>query len=285
MMVEALEGLAVRPSGCYLDATFGGGGHSKGILAQLDAEGSLRGLDRDAGMIEQGELLAQQDSRLALCHGSFSQMADLFQPNSFDGILMDLGISSIQLDDEQRGFSFHAEAPLDMRMDQGQQVTAENWLAQATETQMEQVFKQYGNERHAQRIAEAIASSRDLSSVPLTAAGLSALIGRVKPGRDGRKHPATRVFQALRLVVNNEIEELQRGLELSEGLLKEGGRLVVIAFHSLEDSLVSRFIRQSSMLFSASSVQKPTFAEKRSNPRSRSALLRVAHKKMSGELL
>ena len=277
MAAEALRALAVHPDGRYLDATFGGGGHSRLLLQQLSQQGSLLALDRDPDAVRRGcDTLV--DKRLRLVHRRFSEMADTAPAHSMHGVFMDLGLSSIQLDDASRGFSFHAEAPLDMRMDTSCGDTAADWLERTSDERMAEAFRELSGERHAGAIATEIVKMRQISGVPATAADLAALICRVKPARDGRKHPATRVFQALRMIVNREMEELRLGLAAAVELLCEGGHLVVISFHSLEDSAVARFMRGCVDLKPLGRAQRPSQAEVARNPRARSALLRCAEK-------
>lgn len=272
---EVMDALAVEPSGTYLDATYGGGGHSARLLDALAADGRLIAMDQDATAI--GGSAHHTDSRLRLVHDSFSAMAAYTEPQSLHGVLMDLGISNLQLADDERGFSFHADGALDMRMnrDSAKTLTAVDWLEQADDEQMADAFVRYGGERHAASIAKEIVRQRAVSGVPDTASALSALICRIKPARDGRRHPATRVFQALRIVVNRELEELSLGLQVALSLLRIGGRLVVISFHSLEESTVMDFARAQGDRLQVRRALRPQAAEKRRNPQARSALLRT----------
>ena len=273
MVAEVLRALDVRPAGRYLDATFGGGGHASSLLAALSDQGQLIGMDRDPTAVADARGTSSADARLRLVCDRFSNMSQYAEEGSLDGVLMDLGLSSMQLDDDSRGFSFHSTGPLDMRMDSSGGLTAADWLETAPLEQMEQVFREYGGERHARAVAEEIDRARQLSSAPATADDLAALICRIKPARDGRRHPATRVFQALRILVNRELEELTEGLRAAVRLLKAGGRLVIISFHSLEAALVARTVRECASLDFLGRALRPQPTEVRANPRSRSALL------------
>jgi 16S rRNA (cytosine1402-N4)-methyltransferase len=299
---ESLQALAIRPDGCYVDCTFGRGGHSRGVLMQLGEHGRLLAIDRDIQAIESDsarELL--KDNRFSLYHGCFSELADIVGKaglaGSVDGVLMDLGVSSPQLDDAKRGFSFMRDGPLDMRMNNTSGLTAAEWLAQVEEKELVRVLFEYGEERFARRIAAAIV--KQWQQQPLTTTlQLVKLIEDVVPFREKHKHPATRTFQALRIAVNAELEEVQKGLVQAMDVLAPEGRLVVISFHSLEDRIVKRFIRQESgRKFNPGRlpVQEVDIAkgclrkigkavragqdEVQHNPRSRSAVMRVAEKR------
>lgn len=303
LLEEVLAALAVRPAGLYVDATFGRGGHSARILQALGSLGQLVALDRDPTAIAAGQLRFGQESRLRLVHADFAHLAGAVRAQTTrthaDGILFDLGVSSPQLDDPARGFSFSQDGPLDMRMDptHGRPVSA--WLAQAGRAEIRGVIASLGEERFAGRIANAIVRARE--QAPLTStAELAALVASALPTREAGRHPATRTFQALRMHVNDELGQLEQGLCQALALLAPGGRLAVISFHSLEDRAVKQFIRRHSeidaglagvplraaemravqplALRRVGAKQRPSAAEIAANPRARSALLRVAER-------
>jgi 16S rRNA (cytosine1402-N4)-methyltransferase len=295
MLGEAVEGLAVKAGGRYLDGTFGRGGHARAVLSRLGPDGRLLLMDRDPQAIAAAKAAFADDPRVSIRHANFSSLAEWDETAAgLDGILLDLGVSSPQLDEAARGFSFMADAPLDMRMDTTQGESAAEFLARADEREIADVLWQFGEERHARRIARAIVADRE--ATPFTRTGqLAALIERVVGRREPGKHPATRSFQALRIRVNGELESLQRGLDAALERLKVGGRLSIISFHSLEDRAVKLFIRDHSgrtqgsrrgppvaaapaRLAPAGKAQFPSDAEQAANPRSRSAVLRVAEK-------
>jgi 16S rRNA (cytosine1402-N4)-methyltransferase len=299
VLVDAvLAALAVRPAGCYVDATFGRGGHSAQILAALGPTGRLIAIDRDPAAIAAGHKRFSSEPRLTLVQGAFAEIATLVQAHGVtrcDGILFDCGVSSPQLDQADRGFSFQHDGPLDMRMDptHGQPVAV--WLAAAPTDEIRHVIATLGEERFARRIAEAIGRARELEPLTRTAQ-LAALVARAIPQREPGKNPATRTFQALRMWVNEELGQLEQGLAQALGLLAPGGRLAVISFHSLEDRLVRDFLRRHSSvdpaLASLPSIpaaaqpllrlvgrkQRASATEVADNARSRSALLRVAER-------
>ncbi len=295
MLDEAVEGLAVKTGGRYLDGTFGRGGHARAVLSRLGPEGRLLLMDRDPQAIAAAQAAFADDPRVSIRHDNFSGLADWGATAAgLDGVLLDLGVSSPQLDEAARGFSFMADAPLDMRMDPTRGESVADFLAHADERQIADVLWQFGEERQARRIARAIVADRE--TTPSTRTGqLAALIERIVGRREPGKHPATRSFQALRIHVNGELESLQRGLEAALERLNVGGRLSVISFHSLEDRAVKLFIRDHSgrtqgsrrgppvaaapaRLAAIGKAQFPSAAEQASNPRSRSAVLRVAEK-------
>ncbi|MGZ8241708.1 MAG: 16S rRNA (cytosine(1402)-N(4))-methyltransferase RsmH [Methylobacter sp.] len=301
MLAETLQQLAIKKNGVYVDCTFGRGGHSRGILNQLDASGRLLAFDRDLDAInsDYAQTLLK-DERCILKQGRFSQLQSLAASEGLvekiDGILMDLGVSSPQLDNPERGFSFLRDGPLDMRMDVYAGISAEQWLATIDEKSLVKVLFEYGEERFARRIARAIVESR--SESPLTTTKqLASLIEKVVPIREQHKHPATRTFQAIRIKINSELDELKDVLQQSAQVLKPGGRLVVISFHSLEDRIVKRFIRDESgakydpgklpvkeadiAKGSLKKIGKSLKAGKQEiiqNPRARSAIMRVAER-------
>ncbi len=301
LLDEAIEALRVDPAGFYLDATFGRGGHAGALLARLGSSGRLYAMDRDGEAARvAGESFAG-DERFRFRQAEFSRLDEFMRDEgafgALSGVLMDLGVSSPQLDDPLRGFSFRADGPLDMRMDPRSGPTVAEWLATATEQQIADVLFTYGEERFARRIARAVVEARKARPI-LTTQALVALIHDAVPRRERHKDPATRSFQALRIEINNELGELKKGLELALEALKLGGRLVVISFHSLEDRIVKRFMREAARsheqysplgaplpgrfpeptLRIVGKAVKPSDAEVRRNPRARSAILRVAEK-------
>ncbi len=304
VMLEAcIEGLAIRPDGTYVDGTFGRGGHSAEILARLGSGGRLLAIDRDPEAVAVGR--DWQDTRFSIDPSRFSEIGAVLDSRGIaavDGVLLDLGVSSPQLDDAARGFSFRADGPLDMRMDPTQGLSARQWLLQASEGEIAEVVRDYGEERFAVPIAKAIAARcRDAGADAFrTTSELAAVVAGVVRSRQKRpevgKDPATRTFQALRLLVNQELEELAHVLERVVGRLKVGGRLVVLSFHSLEDRMVKQFIARESgrqarrdpvtgvpvhdtppRLRSVARVL-PGPAEVSANPRARSAVLRIAER-------
>ncbi|MDP5237952.1 16S rRNA (cytosine(1402)-N(4))-methyltransferase RsmH [Uliginosibacterium sp. 31-16] len=297
LLNEAVEALAIRPDGVYVDATFGRGGHSGRILAALGAQGRLIAFDRDPRAIEAGKAL--NDPRLTLVHEPFSEFAstlDALGVDAVDGVLMDLGVSSPQLDDPSRGMSFRFDAPLDMRMDPTRGESAAQWLARASVAEMSNVLRDYGDERFAYAIAKAIDTARQGGNVATTGQ-LAEIVAATVRTREPGQHPATRTFQALRICVNGELEELSLILPLAVQRLKTGGRLVVISFHSLEDRIVKRFMRDHAKapalprglpvrevdrpqppLQLIGDAVRPSEGEVRANPRSRSAIMRVAER-------
>ncbi|MDD5296670.1 MAG: 16S rRNA (cytosine(1402)-N(4))-methyltransferase RsmH [Rhodocyclaceae bacterium] len=300
LLAEAVEALAVDPEGVYVDATFGRGGHSRAILARLGDRGRLIALDRDPRAVAAGDAIA--DARLNLVHAPFSELSQVLAAqgiSAVDGILFDLGVSSPQLDEAERGFSFRFDAPLDMRMDTSSGETAGEWLARASVREITEVLRNYGEERFAYEIAKAIVAGRDGEDPQpvATTRQLATLVAATVRTREPGQHPATRTFQALRIHVNQELEELSLALPQAMQALKPGGRLAVISFHSLEDRIVKRFLRAEEkpdnlparLPLRASELpqprvkvlgkaMKPSQAEVAANPRARSAVLRVAEK-------
>jgi 16S rRNA (cytosine1402-N4)-methyltransferase len=284
-------------SGIFVDATFGRGGHSRKLLERLSAQGQLLGLDRDPEALAEAQRLAGQDRRFSFCQARFSELQDVLKDQQIEGVrgvLMDVGVSSPQLDRPERGFSFTAQGPLDMRMNPEEGSSAAEWLNQADEAEIAQVLWMYGEERQSRRIARAIVAARPLT----TTLELADLVSQAVPRPRGpqRKHPATRTFQAVRIFVNEEAQELDQGLQQGFSSLAVGGRLAVISFHSLEDRKVKHAFRQLSQPPKMprrlpvrnldQEVQgrliggpmKPSLAELNANPRSRSATLRVIEK-------
>ncbi|MGF6710382.1 16S rRNA (cytosine1402-N4)-methyltransferase [Luteibacter sp. W1I16] len=295
MLDEVLEGLALRENGRYLDGTFGRGGHARAILARLSDAGRLFLMDRDPAAIAVAEAGLATDPRVSLRHDNFATMGDWpALEGGLDGILLDLGVSSPQLDDASRGFSFMADAPLDMRMDTTRGISAAEFLADAGEAEIAQVLWTFGEERFSRRIAKAIIERR--ATDPITRTGeLAELVARCVGRREPGKNPATRTFQALRIRVNAELDSVERGLDAALELLNVGGRLAVISFHSLEDRTVKQFIRghegrvqgsrrgppveaKTARLKPVGKAIFPSDAEVSANPRSRSAVLRIAEK-------
>jgi 16S rRNA (cytosine1402-N4)-methyltransferase len=299
LLNETLAALSVKADGKYVDATFGRGGHSRAILAQLSDNGRLLGLDRDPQAVATGKQLAAEDSRFNIEHCAFSELATtvharLWQ-NRIDGILMDIGVSSPQLDDAERGFSFLKDGPLDMRMNPQAGISAAEWLATAEMNDIAHVLKTLGEERYGKRIARAIVETRKQTPITTTRQ-LAELVDKASPSREKHKHPATRTFQAIRIFINSELEELKAALEQALDVLAVGGRLVVISFHSLEDRIVKRFFRDEARgddlpsdfpvtvdqlnprLKIIGKAIKAGEAELAANPRARSAVLRVAEK-------
>ncbi len=300
LLQESIDGLNIRPDGIYLDATFGRGGHSSHILKYLSEKGRLIALDRDLAAIAAAQHLLV-DKRFSIHHTAFSDLTlvleELGVHGQVDGILMDLGVSSPQLDDAERGFSFMREGPLDMRMDTSKGISAADWLAKADEQDITQVIKEFGEEKFGKRIAHGIVNARQTTPITTTAQ-LAKIIDEAVPVKDKFKHPATRSFQAIRIYINSELDEIRKGLKAALGSLNSGGRLVVISFHSLEDRLVKRFIREQSRglqvpiglpltqaeldvgkaMKAVSKAIKPSASELQHNIRARSSVLRVAEK-------
>lgn len=299
LLREAVQSLLTAPDGHYIDATFGRGGHTRLLLSQLNAQGKVTAFDKDPEAIAAAQAIMAQDPRLAIRHESFAGLAALSSASA-QGILMDLGISSPQIDDPARGFSFRNDGPLDMRMDSTRGPTVAQWLETASEKEIEEVIKGYGEERFARQIAKAIVARVAAGQTPQRTLQLAELIAGVVRTREGGQHPATRSFQALRIFINRELDDLQAALQESLRVLAPGGRLVVISFHSLEDRIVKQFIAQHSretvdrndpnwMLALNKSAQsamklvaieriKPSDVEVAANPRSRSAVMRVAQR-------
>jgi 16S rRNA (cytosine1402-N4)-methyltransferase len=300
LLHEAVESLNVRERGIYVDCTFGRGGHSRLILSRLGPAGRLLALDRDPEAVRAAAGI--DDRRFAIIHGAFSRVAELLAAAGITrvhGVLLDLGVSSPQLEEAGRGFSFRHDAPLDMRMDTTLGATAAEWLAGATESEIREVIRDYGEERFAKSIAAAIVAARARGTLGTTRE-LAALVAEAVPTREPRQDPATRTFQALRIRVNQELEELSLALPQCLELLEPGGRLVVISFHSLEDRIVKRFFREHARadtlpqrlavrardlpqpkLRLVGKPRRPADAEIAMNPRARSAIMRVAERAVS----
>ena len=298
LLAEAVAALVTERDGDYVDGTFGRGGHSRKILSLLGPQGRLLGIDKDLQAAAAAAELRESDARFEFAHDSFAQLPRQLRRLGFDtvdGILLDLGVSSPQLDDAERGFSFSRDGPLDMRMDTTDGVTAAEWLAGAPQHEIVRVLRDYGEERFARRIAAAIMRHCRHSSLRTTVQ-LAQLVAAANPAWEAGKHPATRTFQAIRIHINRELEELTTLLDQSLSLLKPGGRLVIISFHSLEDRLVKRFIRRMARglevprgvplpeaqrqcrLRALGEVLRAPAREVAANPRARSAVMRVAER-------
>ena len=283
MAEEVLTYLVVDKNGVYVDCTFGAGGHSQEILKKLEVNGKLIGVDRDTGVRNTIPAILKDDKRFSLISDRFSNLKDYVKIESIDGILVDLGISSTQLDDLERGFSFQSLGPLDMRMDQSTGISAQQWINSASKKEIEDVFWILGEEKASRRVAKIICERRIKTPITSTEE-LTEIVLSCIPRR-GKKHPATNIFRAIRMQVNEEMEELYSVLESASFLLKVGGRLAIISFHSIEDRVVKRFIQGKDRISSTVSFKtiggkhlKPTREEIKENPRSRSAILRVAEK-------
>ncbi len=305
LLHESIEGLAIKPDGIYIDGTFGRGGHSRTILSQLGPNGRLYSIDRDPQAIAEAQKI--DDPRFTIVHGPFSGIAEYAQRydlvGKVDGVLFDLGVSSPQLDDAERGFSFMKDGPLDMRMDPTSGMPVSDWLAQADLDDITWVIREFGEDKHARRIAKAIVAYRENEeNEPLTRTSqLAKLISDAAPKSfKEKKHPATRAFQAFRIYINSELEEIDTALKGAASILASQGRLSVISFHSLEDRMVKRFMRKESKgpevphgipltqeqiralgsadLKTVGKAIKPSEQEVEMNPRSRSSVLRIAEK-------
>ena len=300
LLQEAIEGLVIKPNGIYVDGTFGRGGHTKEILKQLSADGQLIVIDKDPAAIKIAKKMLAADKRCHIYHASFSEIDKLAKQLNVDkrinGILLDLGVSSPQLEDETRGFSFLRDGPLDMRMNPTTDIIdAATWLQQTDEAELATVLRTYGEERFAKRIAKAIIKARNVAPIKTTKQ-LADIVTKANPKWEKHKHPATRSFQAIRIFINKELEDLQNCLDKSLDVLAIGGRLVVISFHSLEDRIVKRFMQKhvsgdylpigvpvkhkdlKPRLKKIGRAIKPTIEELKINWRARSATLRIAEK-------
>ncbi len=303
LLGPVLDGLDIKQDGCYVDGTFGRGGHSGEILKRLNANGRLIGIDRDPDAIASAPNTLTDDSRFELIRGEIAQLQTIISERTLmqevDGLLFDLGVSSPQLDEASRGFSFLRDGPLDMRMDPDSGTSASDWLASVGERELRHVIAKFGEEPMATKIAREIVSVRDTSPITTTTA-LAGLVASVvparRPGKGPKIHPATKTFQAIRIAINDELQQLETVLAQSLAVLKQGGRLCVISFHSLEDRLVKRFIRDSSRepeqyrgmpsvpdefqpkLKGVGKVIVASAEEIEGNRRSRSARLRIAER-------
>lgn len=298
LLQEAVEALVTAPGGFYVDGTFGRGGHSRALLSCLDREGRLLAVDKDPAAARVAEELAAVDGRFQFLHGSFAELPTALAARgvaAVNGILLDLGVSSPQLDEAERGFSFQHDGPLDMRMDTSRGETAAEWLATAAEAEIARVLREYGEERFAKRIAGAIVRARAEAPIERTSQ-LSRIVSEANPRWEKHKHPATRAFQAIRIQVNGELTDLATLLDGALDMLCIGGRLVVISFHSLEDRLVKRYMRDlargdalppgvpvrdaalNRRLRLVGKAVRAGEAEVAANPRARSAIMRIAEK-------
>ena len=299
LLGPVLEGLKIKPDGCYVDGTFGRGGHSGKILEQLSADGRLIGIDRDPQAIASAPRTLTDDPRFELIRGESAKLEAFMAARGLlgavDGLLFDLGVSSPQLDEADRGFSFLRDGPLDMRMDPQSGTSARDWLATVGEFELKKVLRQFGEETAAARIARAIVAARAVEPVTTTLQ-LARIVESVAPKRGQKKHPATKTFQAIRIFINRELEQLEALLQQSVKVLRSGGRLCVISFHSLEDRIVKRFMRDASLvaeqyrgmpsvpkefqpkLRTIGKVIMASTDEIAANPRARSARLRIAER-------
>ena len=296
---EAAQQLVTSRDGSYIDATFGRGGHSAAILEQLSPLGRVLAIDRDPEAIAAGSDRFGDESRLVLVQGNFSELSTLALQSGFEngiqGVLLDLGVSSPQLDQPNRGFSFLHDGPLDMRMNPGEGISAADWLAKADAKEIQQVLRDYGEEKFAGRMARAIVAAQQKSPITRTAE-LAEIVAEANPAWEKGKHPATRAFQAIRIFINAELQALEMVLTQAVDALAKGGRLVVISFHSLEDRIVKRFIREQARgerlpkrlpvthsvttgtLRPIGKATRPGEQEVEHNPRARSAIMRVAER-------
>lgn len=293
MLEAALAALAVKPQGRYVDATFGRGGHSRALLERLGEEGRVVAFDRDPEAVAAGQVLASSDARFEIRRRNFSEIGAELPAASVDGLLFDFGVSSPQLDDAQRGFSFLRDGPLDMRMDPEHGLSAAQWLASVSEAELAQVLADYGEEKFSKRIARAIVARRAAEPFLRTVELAEFIAAQLPRSHDGI-HPATRSFQAIRIAVNDELAAIERGLRAAHALLAPGGRLVAISFHSLEDRIVKHYIQsharapQGSRRLPPQAAPAPSLrelgkhradpAELAANPRARSAVLRIAER-------
>ncbi len=299
LLQESIEGLQIDPSGVYVDGTFGRGGHSRAILSHLNENGRLIAFDKDLDAVLHAKAHFENDKRFLIVHDSFLHMDEVAKTHNLfervNGVLLDLGVSSPQLDDGSRGFSFQKDGPLDMRMNREQKWDASTFVNKASVEEMADVFHHYGEERFARRIARAIEKEREIEPI-LTTSRLAEIVKAANPKWERHKHPATRVFQAIRIHVNQELEDLVAGLEAAVRVLAKGGRLAVISFHSLEDRLVKQFMKKQEQGIELprglpvsvdmcvktfkriGKAIKPSDAEIEQNPRARSAVLRIGEK-------
>ena len=291
--VTALTSGNLSSNAVFIDGTFGRGGHSQALLKLISPQAQLLAFDKDLSALATAQLIT--DSRFTIVHSSFAAMAQFAKAASVDGVLLDLGISSPQVEEAARGFSFRRDGPLDMRMDTSQGITVLQWLEQASSEEITEVIKIYGEERYAPAIARAIVAERTAENLPKTTLGLAQLIAKVVRSREPGQDPATRTFQALRIFINRELDDLELGLQAALTLLKPGGRLVVISFHSLEDRIVKQFMRAHATVEMPRKLPvrakdlpqaelkvvarvRPSVQEVNENPRARSAVMRVAEK-------
>ena len=282
MINESIDSLVLNKSGAYLDCTFGLGGHSKEILKRLNSKGTLNSIDQDQTVIEYAKKI--QDPRFKFEYSKFSKIGELFINRKFDGILFDLGVSSLQLDDAARGFSFQKNGKLDMRMDQNDKISALEWVNNAKEKEIADIFYYLGEERNSRLFAKRVIEKRRTKLIESTE-DLAEVTYAGKKFRNSKKHPATNIFRAIRIFINNELEEIKKALQASIDLLQDKGRLVVISFHSMEDRIVKNFLKGKSggrentnSIKIIGKIIKPSREEINLNSRSRSAILRIGEK-------
>ena len=282
MINESIDSLVLNKSGAYLDCTFGLGGHSKEILKRLNSEGTLNSIDQDQMVIKYAKKI--QDPRFKFEYSKFSRIGELFINKKFDGILFDLGVSSLQLDDPSRGFSFQKNGKLDMRMDQNDKVSALEWVNKAKEKELADIFYYLGEEKKSRLFAKRVIEKRRTKLIESTE-DLVKVTYAGKKFRNSKKHPATNIFRAIRIFINNELEEIKKALQASIDLLQDKGRLVVISFHSMEDRIVKNFLKgklenqeNTNSIKIIGKIIKPSREEINLNARSRSAILRIGEK-------
>jgi|TARA_A200000113_G_C8843017_1_gene347596 16S rRNA (cytosine1402-N4)-methyltransferase len=282
MINESIDSLVLNKSGAYLDCTFGLGGHSKEILKRLNSKGTLNSIDQDQTVIEYAKKI--QDPRFKFEYSKFSKIGELFINRKFDGILFDLGVSSLQLDDAARGFSFQKNGRLDMRMDQNDKISALEWVNKAEEKEIADIFYYLGEERKSRLFAKRVVEKRRTKLIESTE-DLAEVTYAGKKFRNSKKHPATNIFRAIRIFINNELEEIKKALQASIDLLQDKGRLVVISFHSMEDRIVKNFLKgklddqeNTNSIQIIGKIIKPSREEINLNARSRSAILRIGEK-------
>jgi len=282
MINESIDSLVLNKSGAYLDCTFGLGGHSKEILKRLNSKGTLNSIDQDQTVIEYAKKI--QDPRFKFEYSKFSKIGELFINRKFDGILFDLGVSSLQLDDAARGFSFQKSGRLDMRMDQNDKISALEWINKAKEKEIADIFYYLGEERKSRLFAKRVVEKRKTKLIEFTE-DLAEVTYVGKKFRNSKKHPATNIFRAIRIFINNELEEIKKALQASIDLLQDKGRLVVISFHSMEDRIVKNFLKgkledqeNTNSIQIIGKIIKPSREEINLNARSRSAILRIGEK-------
>ena len=282
MINESIDSLVLNKSGAYLDCTFGLGGHSKEILKRLNSKGTLNSIDQDQTVIEYAKKI--QDPRFKFEYSKFSKIGELFINRKFDGILFDLGVSSLQLDDAARGFSFQKNGKLDMRMDQNDKISALEWVNKAKEKEIADIFYYLGEERKSRLFAKRVVEKRRTKPIESTE-DLAEVTYAGKKFRNSKKHPATNIFRAIRIFINNELEEIKKALQASIDLLQDKGRLVVISFHSMEDRIVKNFLKgkledqeNTNSIKIIGKIIKPSREEINLNARSRSAILRIGEK-------
>ena len=282
MINESIDSLVLNKSGAYLDCTFGLGGHSKEILKRLNSKGTLNSIDQDQEVIEYAKKI--QDPRFKFEYSKFSKIGELFINRKFDGILFDLGVSSLQLDDAARGFSFQKNGRLDMRMDQNDKISALEWVNKAKEKEIADIFYYLGEERKSRLFAKRVVEKRRTKLIESTE-DLAEVTYAGKKFRNSKKHPATNIFRAIRIFINNELEEIKKALQASIDLLQDKGRLVVISFHSMEDRIVKNFLKgkledqeNTNSIKIIGKIIKPSREEINLNARSRSAILRIGEK-------